>query len=695
MRYNLEGLDCAHCAAKLESALRKQPGLEEATINFATQTLEAPADRQADILAVIAKTEPGVQLILLAGAAQQAVPQESHQRQLVTVVTSAVLLLLGLVFHQQLSSTPYSIGEYVVFLLSFLLVGWPILAKAFGNILRGQVFDENFLMSVASLGAVAIGELPEAAAVMVFYAIGEFLQELQVKRSRKSIAALLNIKPSFANLSTAHGLRQVSPDSVAVGQKIVVKPGERLPLDGEVLEGTSFIDTSALTGESVPRKVAVGHTVSAGTINLDGVLTVRVSKKYADSSVARILELVEKASERKAPAEKFITSFARIYTPIVVVAALLLAVLPPLLLPGELFSEWLYRSLVLLVISCPCALVVSVPLSYFGGIGAASRHGVLFKGGNYLDALAKAHTVVFDKTGTLTKGSFKVTQIVPKEGYTAESLLTLAASVEAQSNHPLAKSICAANHQPITFEVSQVREMAGKGISAVVADLPVLLGSSSLLVEQNVLADTVDALGSVVHIAVNGSYAGYIVVSDELREDAGTAIKRLKRLGVNKTIMLTGDHNDAAKRISEAVGLDSYVANLLPEQKVDEVERLKQGISGTLVFVGDGINDAPVIARADIGVAMGGLGSDAAIEAADVVIMQDSPGKLASAIEIARHTNRIVKQNVVLSLAVKASFMAFGVLGATSIWGAVFADVGVALLAVLNATRALRYTENH
>lgn len=695
MRYELEGLHCAHCAAKAEAALRRFPGLEHVTINFATRSIELPEGSEGDAERIISTVEPDVKLI---HHKKEAPKPEFHLREVITIAFSTVLLIVGVVFNKQLKSTPYQLGEYGVLLLSYGLVGWPIVYRAVRNILRGQVFDENFLMTIASLGAIAIGELPEAAAVMVFYAVGEFFQELQVNRSRKSIAALLNIRPEFANLSTKHGLNKVSPESVRVGQQIIVKPGERVPLDGEVLAGAAYLDTSALTGESVPRKVTSGQSILAGVINLDGVLTVEVKKIYADSAVARILELVEKASERKAPTERFITTFARVYTPAVVISAALIALIPPLIIPGATFSNWIYKALVLLVISCPCALVVSVPLTYFGGIGAASRHGVLFKGANFLDALAKVHTVVFDKTGTLTKGVFKVTSIVPSGGFSEESLLRLAAAVETHSNHPVAKSITAAALQESAAAL-EVREFAGRGISASVQGKDVLIGNNKLLREQGVdLIDVVDTHGTIVHVAVDSVYAGYIVVSDELKDDARTVIDQLKSLGTASIVMLTGDRRESATPVAAVLGLDSFVADLLPEHKVEEIERLKQQIPttrGKLVFVGDGINDAPVIARADVGVAMGGLGSDAAIEAADVVIMHDAPLKLATAMRIARHTNVIVKQNVVLSLAVKAGFMAFGVLGITTIWGAVFADVGVALLAVLNSTRALRYKDNN
>lgn len=690
-KYTLNGLDCAACAAKLEAALQQVPGLGDARVNFTLKMLEMPAGFENQARQVIARVEPDVKLV--EAARESAMEHKSAGRSPHVILTSIILLALGAVLHWQ--GTPYKVLEYGVLVSSYLLVGWPIVYKAGRNIIRGQVFDENFLMTVASFGAIAIGEVPEAAAVMVFYAVGEYFQERAVNNSRKSIAALLNIRPEYANLVTSSGESKVAPEDVQVGQLIMVKPGERVPLDGVVREGTSLLDTSALTGESVPRRVRRGGAILAGMVNREGLLSVEVTKIYADSSVARILELVERASERKAPAERFITSFARYYTPAVVIGAVLLAVVPPLVLPGATFSTWVYRALVMLVISCPCALVVSVPLSYFGGIGAASKHGVLFKGANYLDAVAKMHTVVFDKTGTLTHGVFKVTTVEPRGTIEGRDLLALAASVEQHSNHPLARSICqAVNGQGKLQSVSDVRELAGRGMEARLGELEVLVGNSRLMQERGVTVEEPLQLGTAVHVALEGEWLGYIVVADEIKSDSAEAVSGLKELGAARVWMLTGDREQAALTVATSLGLDGYAAELLPEDKVREVEKLQAGLTArkeVLLFVGDGINDAPVIARADVGVAMGGLGSDAAIEAADVVIMQDSPARLLTAVEIARFTSAIVRQNVWLSLGVKAGFMALGVLGITTIWGAVFADVGVALIAVLNATRALRY----
>ncbi|MCL5046641.1 MAG: cadmium-translocating P-type ATPase [Actinobacteria bacterium] len=621
-----------------------------------------------------------------------------EKRELYFIVAAGLLLAVGFLFNQPLHRTPYAWAEYAVLLGSYLLVGGPVIWTALKNLARGQVFDENFLMSVATIGAIAIHQLPEAAAVMLFYAVGESFQERAVNRSRRSIAALLDIRPEYANLKINGDTKQVRPEEVEVGQLIIVKPGERVPLDGEVVEGTSFLDTSAMTGESVPRKVESGEKILAGMINGQGLLTVRVTKPYAESSVARILELVENAAGRKAPTEQFITAFSRYYTPAVVAAAAAIAVIPPLVLPGATFSEWLYRALVMLVISCPCALVVSIPLGYFGGIGGASRRGILVKGANFLDALTGLHTAVFDKTGTLTKGVFRVTRVAPANGFSADELLVMAAHAEAYSTHPIAQSIREAYGREIQLDtLGEYQEIPGHGISAVVGGKRVLAGNDRLLHRAGIAHEICDLEGTGVRVAINGTFAGYIVISDEPKADAREAIARLKELGVRKTVMLTGDEETVARRVAAALGLDAYYAELLPENKVEKVEELQAALADRrkqkLAFVGDGINDAPVITRADVGVAMGALGSDAAIEAADVVLMEDAPSKLATAVKIARHTRRVVRQNVILALGVKGFFLAMGAFGVATIWEAVFADVGVALVAIFNATRTLRYVE--
>jgi Cd2+/Zn2+-exporting ATPase len=561
--------------------------------------------------------------------------------------------------------------------------------------LKGELFDENFLMSIATIGAIAIHELPEAAAVMLFYAIGEGFQERAVNRSRRSIEALLRIQPTTANLKTPDGIKEVNPETVAIGDLILIRPGEKVPLDGEVTDGKSFLDTSALTGESVPRKTEVGATVLAGMVNGQGLLTVRVIRSYNDSSVAKILQLVEKASERKAPTEQFITKFARYYTPAMVIGAAAVTFIPPLFIPGATVLEWFKRALVLLVISCPCALMVSIPLGYFGGIGGASRRGILVKGANFLDALANLHTVVFDKTGTLTRGVFQVASIKTFNGFTEDEVLQAAAAVETHSNHPIAHSIRAAcEGKTANRLICEYQEIPGHGVCAVIGDQQIMAGNDRLLHHQDIAHEVCCTEGTNVQVVIDRQLAGTILISDELKEDAETAIAKLKSLGIRRTVLLTGDEAHAARQIAESVGIDEFHANLLPEQKVEMLETIETSIPdrrrNKMAFVGDGINDAPVITRADIGIAMGALGSDAAIEAADVVLMEDSPAKLAAAVAIARQTRRIAWQNIAFALGVKAIFLAMGVVGVANIWEAVFADVGVALLAVLNASRALR-----
>jgi len=613
-------------------------------------------------------------------------------RELFLIVSAVVLFVLGLIFRRELHNTPYSIGEYLVLSSAYLLSGWGILSSAGRNILRGKVFDENFLMTIATLGAIFIHELPEAVGVMLFFKVGEFFQNLSVNRSRRSIKSLLEIRPDYANLKVDGQIKKISPEEVNIGDIIVIRPGEKVPLDGEVIAGSSQVDTSALTGESMPRTVKAGEAVLAGMINKVGVLTVKVTKSFGESSISKILDLVENAEGKKAETEKFITRFARSYTPIVVSGALAVAVLPPLL-TGAGFSEWIYRALVLLVISCPCALAISIPLGYFGGVGGASRRGILVKGSNFLDVLAKVSTVVFDKTGTLTKGVFKVTQVVPKNGFTEEKLIHLAAEAESQSNHPIAQSILEAYGGDVDPSVVEdYEEIAGHGIRARVRDRVVLAGNDRLLHRENIEHDVCDVDGTAVHIVVDDLYAGYIVIADELKEDALRAIRALKGLGVEKIAMLTGDSKEVAESVARRLGLDSYLAELLPEEKVAAVEKLlgEAEEDDKVTFVGDGINDAPVIARADVGIAMGGLGSDAAIETADVVIMTDAPSKVAEAIEIGRKTHKIVWENIGLAFAVKGVFIVLGVLGLATMWEAVFADVGVALIAIFNVTRVLR-----
>ena len=581
-----------------------------------------------------------------------------------------------------------------LFLLPYGLIGWDVLWRAVRNIARGQVFDENFLMALATVGAFCIGEYPEAVFVMLFYQVGELFQSYAVGRSRQSIAALMDIRPDYANVEREGRLLQVDPEEVAVGDYIVVKPGEKIPLDGVVTEGSSAVNTAALTGESLPRDVSPGDAVVSGCINQSGLLRIKTTKLFGESTVAKILDLVENSSSKKARAENFITKFARYYTPAVVIAALLLALLPPLILGGgwPVWSAWLNRALIFLVISCPCALVISIPLGFFGGIGGASKAGILVKGSNYLEALARTEILVFDKTGTLTKGTFQVTAVHPEE-ISEERLLELAALAESYSDHPISLSLKAAYQKGIDAgRVKNAEELAGRGVRATVDGLTVCAGNSRLMKEAG--ADWYDChlTGTVVHVAVEGRYAGHIVISDVVKPDAAEAVADLKRQGIRRTVMLTGDTPAVGEQVGRELGLDEVHAGLLPADKVDWVEALLKQKSprGKLAFVGDGINDAPVLSRADIGIAMGGLGSDAAIEAADVVLMDDKPSKLSTAIEISKKTLRIVKQNIVFALGIKALVLLLGALGMANMWEAVFADVGVSVIAILNATRALK-----
>ncbi|HHU77256.1 MAG TPA: cadmium-translocating P-type ATPase [Firmicutes bacterium] len=699
-RYSLVGLDCPNCAAKLEQELRKVSGLENINVNFNTSSVEMLEILEEEARAIIKRVEPEIKLQKIGDLSSLSPDMDTVKPGIPWVIIAAGLLLaLGLVFNQSLHDTPFSWAKYVVLITAYLLVGWPVILTACRKLLGRELFDENFLMTIATFGAIAIHQLPEAVSVMLFYAIGEHLQGRAVNHSRRSITALLNIQPDYANLRDNGSMFQVKPEEVGVGQLIIIRPGEKVPLDGEIIEGTSFVDTAALTGESVPRKVEKGDKILSGMINGQGLLTVRVAKPFRNSSVARILELVEKASERKAPTEQFITKFANLYTPIVVGAAALIALVPPLFIAGATLSEWVYRALVILVISCPCALMVSIPLGYFGGIGAASKMGILVKGANFIDGLAELDTVVFDKTGTLTKGVFRVTEIVTKNHSTPEEILSAAAGAEIYSNHPIAQSIIAAYREKsgqeiLQFKIGDYCEIPAHGISASVNGRRVLVGNDRLMHREKINHEDCDIAGTVVYVAIDGVYAGYLVIADELKPDAKETISRLKQLGIRKTVMLSGDDKTVVEKTSREIGIETFFAELLPEDKVRIVEELEKEIEHRdkqkLVFVGDGINDAPVITRADIGVAMGGLGSDAVIEAADVVLMEDAPSKLARAVEIARRTRGIVRQNILLALAVKAFFILLGTFGLASIWEAVFADVGVTLLAVLNATRALQ-----
>lgn len=608
------------------------------------------------------------------------------QKHLLTrIIVAAVLFLAG-----SLLQLP-EYAEIGVFLVCYAVVGWDIVWKAITNILHGQVFDENFLMTIATIGALILGENSEGVAVMLFYQVGEWFQSYAVSRSRKSIASLMDIRPDYANIEQDGKLVQVDPDEVSIGSTIIVKPGERIPIDGTILKGSSALDTSALTGESMPREVEPGMDVISGCINQTGILTIQTTKEFGESTVAKILDLVENASDKKGRTENFITRFARYYTPAVVFAALALAILPPLI-TEQPFSTWIYRALTFLVISCPCALVISIPLSFFGGIGGASKIGVLVKGSNYLESLAHAEIVVFDKTGTLTKGSFAVTEIHPN-GMEDTELLELAAYAEDYSNHPISLSIKKAYGEKIdNSRINSVQEIAGFGVQAVIDGKTVLAGNAKLMDREHISYVPSSSVGTVVYLASDGNYVGCIVIEDEIKADAPEAIRQLKNSGVRRTVMLTGDADAVGQKVAGRLGLNQAYTELLPADKVDRVEELlkQKSEKGKLVFVGDGINDAPVLARADVGIAMGGLGSDAAIEAADVVLMTDEPSKIAAVMKIARKTIRIANQNIVFALGVKFLVLALGALGYANMWAAVFADVGVSVIAILNAIRAMR-----
>ncbi len=690
-KYQLKNLSCASCAAKIEGGLAKLDEVKFVNVSFATSSLTIDTDNLEVVKSKIKEIEAEVEIEDDNKKATIVSTSELAENKwtIIKAASAILLLLIGLIFEDELHNTPFQYAEYLVFVTAYLLVGWKVLTLAIKNIVRGQVFNEHFLMAIATLGAFAIHEMPEAVAVMLFYVVGELFQDIAVHRSRKSIRSLLEIKPDYANLKINGDIKRTSPEDIRIGDVIIVKAGEKIPLDGLVTDGNSFVDTSALTGESVPRKVKINDEVLAGTINQSGLLTVKVTRLFGESSITKILEMVENATSKKAKTEKFITTFAKYYTPVVVFGALLLAVLPPLLISGATFSDWIYRALVVLVISCPCALVISIPLGYFGGIGGASRRGILVKGSNFLDALTQISTVVFDKTGTLTKGEFKVSGIFPSNGFNKETILEYAACAEYNSNHPIAKSILESyNRETDNSRIKKVEEISGYGVRAYIDNKEIFVGNDKLLHRENIEHDKCEVGGTVVHVVIDKKYAGYMVISDNLKDDAIYAIERLNKKGVN-TVMLTGDNKYAAEVFAKKLGIKEYYAELLPENKVEHIERLLDK-NGKVAFVGDGINDAPVLARADVGIAMGAFGSDAAIETADVVLMTDSPSKVADAIDVANRTRKIVWQNIIFALGVKMAFIALGIFGVATMWEAVFGDMGVALIAILNATRVLK-----
>ena len=702
--YLLKGLDCPNCSAKIEKEVGELDGVTSSTVNLMNQTLTVQAGTSVaaslldTVTTIVHSHEPDVEVSekqLEATAPvkkdeKAAVYNDEDKKRTIRLAVGAVVYAIGMAL-TVFAKLP-TLAELAFLIVAYVILGWDVVWQAVKNITRGQVFDEHFLMSVSTIGAFAIGEYPEAVAVMLFYQVGEFFQSLAVKRSRKSISDLMDIRPDSATVKRNGVLQVVSPESVAVGEIIVVKPGEKIPLDGIVVDGESMLDTKALTGESVPRSIRKGDEALSGCINQSGLLTLKVTKSFGESTVSKITDLVENASARKAPTENFITTFARYYTPVVVGMAAVLAIIPPLVLGGG-WSEWLRRGFVFLIVSCPCALVISIPLTFFGGIGAASKRGVLVKGSNYLEALNKVSVVVFDKTGTLTKGVFEVANIIPAAGYQKEQVLEYAAQAESYSNHPIAKSILATYGKPIDQkQFSDFEEISGHGISVMVQGKKILAGNSKLMESEKIAYAACDAAGTKFYVAADGSYVGCILIADEVKPDSKCAIAELKKIGVEKTVMLTGDDERIGKSVADELGLDAYYAQLLPDQKVEKLEMLdKQKRQGSkLAFVGDGINDAPVLARADVGIAMGGLGSDAAIEAADVVLMTDEPSKLVEAIDVAKATKRIVMQNIVIALGIKSVFLVLGALGMAGMWEAVFGDVGVTIIAVLNAMRILK-----
>jgi len=689
-KYKLNNIDCAACANNIENTLSKLPEVKFVSVNFATSTLHVDTDDIHKVKSKIKEIEPEVDVIEETANIISKNELFENRETLFKAGSAFILLIIGILLSDKFHSLDLEYIEYAVFISAYLISGWDVITGAIKNIIRGKVFDEQFLMTIATIGAFAIHQLPEAVAVMLFYVVGEFFQDIAVNRSRRSVKSLLEIRPDYANLKINDEIRKVSPEEVHPGQIIIVKPGEKIPLDGIVIEGNSFVDTSALTGESVPRSVGIDENVLAGMINRDSLLTINVTKEFGESSISKILEMVENSGSKKAETEKFITTFAKYYTPIVVFGAVLIAVLPPLLFPNQSFTEWIYRALVVLVISCPCALVISIPLGYFGGIGGASRKGILIKGSNYLDALTQVNTIVFDKTGTLTKGEFKVSEIFPYNGFSKSEVLKFAAHAEVNSNHPIAKSILETYKENIDHnEITEIKEILGYGISANISGKQVMIGNDKLLHLESIEHDICEVEGTVVHVTVNKVYAGYILISDSVKDDSVKAIKLLNDRNI-ATIMLTGDNKTAAEVNAKKLGIKEYYYELLPEDKVAHIEQIiSKTPDGKTVFVGDGINDAPVLARADVGMAMGALGSDAAVETADIVLMSDSPMQVVYAIDIAKRTRKIVWQNISFALGVKSIFIVLGVFGIATMWEAVFGVVGVAIAAILNAMRVM------
>ena len=698
----LGGLNCAHCAEVMNNKVSSLEGIKSCHMNFVNKKLSVEIDSTNEdkiiktIIDIINDTEPGLDIQVESNNKEnkteiktKKVEKDNSKYNLFKIIVGALVFLFA--FYQEATGVEnkYSL---IIFLVSYLLIGGDVLYKALRNITKGRVFDENFLMSIATIGAITIGEPSEAVGVMLFYKVGEYLQELAVGKSRKSISELMEIRPDVANLKIGNSIKVVNPEDVEIGDYIVVKPGEKVPLDGIVVEGNSMVDTSALTGESILRTVNKGDDLLSGFINKNSLLTVQVTKDFSESTVSKILDMVENASSKKSKTENFISVFSRYYTPIVVLLAALIAILPPIFMEGALFSDWLHRGLIFLVVSCPCALVLSIPLSYFSGIGVASKHGILIKGSNYLEALRYVDTVVFDKTGTLTEGVFDVVKVSPV-GISEDKLMELASIAEANSNHPIAKSILKYYNKEIDLnKIEEYEEIAAHGIKVKYENNYILAGNEKLMEASNIKIEKNTEVGTVVYIAVNDQFKGYIVIADKIKSDSEEAIKEIKVQGIKETVMLTGDNKEVADSVAKKLKLDKVFSNLLPNEKVEKIEELyiNRNEKEKIAFVGDGINDAPVLARADVGIAMGGLGSDAAIEAADVVIMTDEPSKIAEGIKISKKTYKIVWQNIIFALGIKVILMILGAAGMASMWEAVFADVGVALIAVLNAMRIMK-----
>ena len=696
----LNGLTCAHCASVIDEKVKHIDGVKNSNLNFTNKKLSVEIDCDNEekiiknIIDIINDTEPGLDIQI---EGQREIKEDKTQKSiknneklnLLKIIAGVIVFIFA--FYEEIAGreNKYSL---LIFLVAYLLVGSDVLYKALRNITKGRIFDENFLMSVATIGAIAIGELSEAVGVMLFYKIGEYLQELAVGKSRKSISELMQIRPDMANLKLGNTIKVVNPEDVNIGDYIIVKPGEKVPLDGVVIEGSSMMDTSALTGESVLRTVKKGDNLLSGFINKNALLTVQVTKDFSESTASKILDMVENASSKKSKTENFISVFSRYYTPIVVGLALLIAILPPIFMQGATFSEWIHRGLIFLVVSCPCALVLSIPLSYFSGIGVASKQGVLIKGSNYLEALRYVDTVVFDKTGTLTEGVFDVVKVKPIN-ISEDELIKFASIAEVNSNHPIAKSILNYYNKEIDLnKMEEYEEIAAHGIRVKYENNIILAGNEKLMASNNIKIEKSTDVGTVVYIAINNEFKGYIVIADKIKTDSEEAIRLIKEQGIKETVMLTGDNKEVANFVAKKLKLDKVFSNLLPNEKVEKIEELyKNRIEKEkIAFVGDGINDAPVLARVDVGIAMGGLGSDAAIEAADVVIMTDEPSKIAQGIKISKKTYKIVWQNIIFALGIKIIVMILGATGLASMWEAVFADVGVALIAVLNAMRIMK-----